>query len=98
MCLCAGTETAAGSQAAAERPAHQTRAEDHEVPAASEGETGCNTDEHKHTNHTHSCALMAHSIRSVWTMSNQFNIINKTRISNYDQNIDVDVFDFRSKN
>lgn len=32
-----GSEAAAGSQAAAQRPAHQTCAEDHEVPASVKG-------------------------------------------------------------
>lgn len=35
--LWTGAQAAAGPQAAAQRPAHQTRAEDHEVSAAAEG-------------------------------------------------------------
>ncbi len=33
-----GAAAAAGTQAAAQRPAHQTRSENHEVPAAAQGE------------------------------------------------------------
>lgn len=36
--LWTGAQAAAGSQAAAQRPAHQTRSEDHEVSAPAEGE------------------------------------------------------------
>lgn len=35
--LLSGVAAAAGPQAAAQRPAHQTRPEDHEVPAAAQG-------------------------------------------------------------